>query len=397
MRTVWWTLHRWIGVGLCVLLVPIAVSGALLVWKEQLDALIHPGRYAVTGAEVAQSTSAYLASAARVLPGSAQPMAVRFPQDAGWPVTVLARGPARAEGGPPRLLTVYLDPPTGRVLEVVDFRSSLFGILHRFHENLTIPEYSGRGIGGWAGIGMLLLSVTGIWLWWPRNGAFLTGLRWRRAGAEITNLHHLLGFWISLPLALVSLTGIYLAFPQTARSFMSTVAPMTPQGQRPLFGGQIVRETLLTPERVLDAALNASPGARPAAVFLATANAPAGQAGRRAQGEARGPGEHGSPIWRIQLRKSEGGEMATYLVDDNSGVVQALPDALAGDRAAQWMRWIHDGSRGGRLWQFVVFLTGALPLIFAVTGVTMWLRGRRTRTAGVATRSAAETSLQAAE
>jgi uncharacterized iron-regulated membrane protein len=31
LRTFWWTLHRWIGLGLMVLLVPIAVSGALLV------------------------------------------------------------------------------------------------------------------------------------------------------------------------------------------------------------------------------------------------------------------------------------------------------------------------------------------------------------------------------
>jgi len=62
IRTVWWTLHRWIGVGLAVLLVPIAVSGALLVWHDHLDAVIYPGRYAVTGAQLMQP-SAYLASA----------------------------------------------------------------------------------------------------------------------------------------------------------------------------------------------------------------------------------------------------------------------------------------------------------------------------------------------
>ena len=27
LRTFWWTVHRWIGLGLTVLLVPIAVSG----------------------------------------------------------------------------------------------------------------------------------------------------------------------------------------------------------------------------------------------------------------------------------------------------------------------------------------------------------------------------------
>ena len=40
MRTVLWTLHRWIGIGFALLLVPIAVSGALLVWHDNLDAVI---------------------------------------------------------------------------------------------------------------------------------------------------------------------------------------------------------------------------------------------------------------------------------------------------------------------------------------------------------------------
>ena len=176
LRTVWWTLHRWLGIGLAILLVPIAVSGALLVWHDHLDALIHPGRYAVTGAQVVQPLSLSGERGAGAWARAAvQPAAVRFPADDGWPVMVMARAP-RVEGGPPRSVNVYLDPPSARVLDVVDFRSSLIGFLHRFHENLTIPEYSGRAIVGWAGVGMLILSLTGIWLWWPRNGAFVPGL-----------------------------------------------------------------------------------------------------------------------------------------------------------------------------------------------------------------------------
>jgi len=75
LRTFWWTLHRWIGLGLTVLLVPIAVSGALLVWHDPLDALLHPSRYAVTGTQLTQP-SAYLASATAALDGSAQPVGV---------------------------------------------------------------------------------------------------------------------------------------------------------------------------------------------------------------------------------------------------------------------------------------------------------------------------------
>jgi uncharacterized iron-regulated membrane protein len=373
VRTVWWTLHRWIGLALAVLLVPIALSGALLVWHDHLDALVHPGRYAVTGAAL-MPASAYVASAGAALERGVQPAAVRFPERNGWPVIVMARGAARAEGGPPRIINVYLDPPTARVLDVVDFRSSLIGVLHRFHENLTIPEYSGRAIVGWVGVGMLLLSLTGIWLWWPRSGAFLPGLRWRRSAHTTANLHHLFGFWISIPLAVVSFTGIYLGFPQTARQVMSAIAPMTPQGERPGFGA-LARDARLTPEAALEAALASQPGARAAAVFLPTANA----------------------MWRVQLRLPTNGESLTVTVDDRSGAVARQPDPLAGDRAAQWMRWIHEGSHSGTAWQAIVFLTGVFPLVLAVTGIVMWWRGRQSRRSSAEGRVAGAGELQAAE
>jgi uncharacterized iron-regulated membrane protein len=322
---------------------------------------------------------------------------------------------ARAEGGPPRIVNVYLDPPTARVLDVVDFRSSLIGVLHRFHENLTIPEYSGRAVVGWVGVGMLILSLTGIWLWWPRFGAFLPGLRWSRAAYTTTNLHHLLGLWISIPLAVVSFTGIYLGFPQTARQAMSSIAPMTPQGQRPGFGA-IARDARLTPDATLAAALAAQPGTRAAVIFLPTASASTNERGRARGGEgssnagARGPtkdqAERGAgaapareagPIWRVQLRDARSGETTTVTIDDRSGTVTRQSDPLAGDRAAQWMRWIHEGSHSGPVWQFVVFLTGAFPLIFVITGVMMWWRGRRLRRSLAVGRPSGAGELQAAE
>lgn len=385
LRSSLWIVHRWIGIGLCVLLVPIALSGALLVYKDHADALIHPARYAVTGSEISQPLSTYLANAGKAA-GTAKPIAVRFPIGAGWPVTVLARE-ARGEGRP-ILYTIYLDPPTARVLDVVEFRSSLFGFLHRFHENLTIPQFSGRALVGWAGLGMLLLSLSGIWLWWPRNGAFLPGLRWRRSLATTANLHHLIGFWISLPLAFVSLTGIYLSFPPAARSVMTSVLPMGPS-QRGAFGGALADNPSMTPDQVLNGALAGRSGARPVALFLPTASAKGGRRGDKpAEGGAR------SISWRVQLRVPEQAMLATVLVADADGAVRQLPDPLAGDRAAQWIRWLHEGSNSGPLWRIVVLLTGLAPPVFALTGVLMWLRGRRQRRSAV---RAGQGALQAAE
>ena len=169
LRRLLLNVHLCIGLGVAVLLVPISLSGAVLVWHDQLDALINPGRYAVTQG-AAQPPSALLASARSSLGAGFEPTAVRLPEDAGSPATVTAREQRRGENrGRPRLVTVYLDPPTARVLATVEFRDSLFGFLHRFHENLTVPEWSGRAVVGWTGVAMLVMSLSGIYLWWPRN------------------------------------------------------------------------------------------------------------------------------------------------------------------------------------------------------------------------------------
>lgn len=352
LRRFWLNVHLWLGVALAVLTVPIAISGALLVYHDELDALLHPARYAVTGSEISQTPSIYLDVARKALGKEISPTVIRFDEDGG-PVVVGARG--RSAEGTPRVMNVYLDPPTARVLEVVDFRASMFGFLHFFHENLTIPQYSGRAVVGWIGVAMLISSLSGIYLWWPRNGAFRMGLRWRRSDSTNTNLHHLLGFWISIPLAVVSFTGIYLGFPQQGRDLLSTVAPVTPRAG---FGAP-ARQTALNPDQALSHALAQTPDAKPAALFLATGKA----------GEA--------PVWRIQLRDTQG-DTKTMLVDDRTGT--ATPVIVqSGDKVSQWIRWIHEGSHSGPVWKLIVLLCGVLPPLFTVTGIIMWLQRRQRR------------------
>jgi len=353
LRRVFVQIHLWLGIGLAILLVPVSLSGAALVWHDQLDALVHPSRYAAT-AGPSLPPSELVARASAALERGFQPIAVRMPESDGWPATVSAREGRRGEGVRPRLVTVYLDPPTGRVLETVEFRDSLIGFLHRFHENLTIPEYSGRAIVGWVGVAMLILSLSGIYMWWPRNGGFLRGLRFTRGPKLSFNLHHLFGFWISIPLAVVSATGIYLGFPQQARDLMTSITPMSPQ-QRGGFAAPLLQKPELGIDRAAELASGAAAGSKLAAVFMPTQQ---------------------SGAWRVQVRDAQAGETATVMVDDRSGTPTRVTP-LSGDRAALWIRWLHEGSRGGALWQVLVFLCGVLPTVFVITGVLIWLRGRR--------------------
>jgi uncharacterized iron-regulated membrane protein len=158
----------------------------------------------------------------------------------------------------------------------------------------------------------------------------------------------------------VSLTGVYIAFPQEGRQLLGAIAPMTPVGPRPAVA-QPMQQTALAIDRALDMALAAEPRARPAAIFL-----PSRQA----------------PVWRIVLVRPDAAESVTVTVDDASAAVK-MPEAqaLSGDRIAQWIRWLHEGSHSGLVWRFAVFCSGLFPAVFFVTGTMIWLRRRRPRAA----------------
>ena len=61
LRRLWLNVHLWIALSLAVLLVPISISGGLLVWHDEIDSVLNPKRYAVSGSRVSLQPSEYLA------------------------------------------------------------------------------------------------------------------------------------------------------------------------------------------------------------------------------------------------------------------------------------------------------------------------------------------------
>jgi uncharacterized iron-regulated membrane protein len=352
LKRFWRNVHLWLGIGLFVLLVPVALSGAILVYHDDIDEFMRTPKDAV--APSAPTDLALAVSNARKAAGDGfVPLFIGLPDDSRTPLTIALRGPAQ-KGERPVRLTAYIDRSDAHVLNIVDFRKTFFGFMHVFHENLTIPDY-GRSTVGWGGVAMLTLSLTGLYLWWPRRGQWPRAFAWRRSPATSSNLHYLAGFWICFPLALISLTGIYLAWPQQGRSVLSSMAPMTEQ-QRGGPGGQVTANPQRSPSEIY-AIATARPNAQVETIFY-----PNPQAG----------------AWRVRLREDGKTEPVTITVNDRSGAVGTIAP-LSGDRVASWIRWLHEGSHSGEIWRFVVFLSGIMPALLGVTGILIWLRQRRQR------------------
>ena len=70
LRQLWFQLHKWIGIILAIVLIPLSLTGSLLVWDAPLDRALHPTRHAVTG-PVALSAATHLSTTKTALPAGA--------------------------------------------------------------------------------------------------------------------------------------------------------------------------------------------------------------------------------------------------------------------------------------------------------------------------------------
>ena len=359
LRRAWFQVHKWIGLILAILIVPLCLSGAALVWDEPLDRLANPARYETSG-DALLAPASYVAAAKALLKPGERVAQLTLPERGG-PVIVAASGGndrGQARRGPPLRTMVYLDPPTARVLQVAKSNTGLIRFLHVLHGSLQVPGV-GRMIVGWIGVFMMVSALTGLWLWWPTMGSVKRAFRWGRHRNLDTNIHQTFGFWIALPLFVLSLTGAWISFP----GFFGALSGGGGGKQRgPDRGAMMRAQPLDHPAQSLDIVV-----ARASAIM---------------RGRVR------SIAWPTTLSSDwtvtfSGPARAGVKVADDTGSALAAPGREQGG-IARLMRRVHDGSGMGIVWQVIIFVGGILPAVLAVTGIIMWWRNRGWRAAAKA-------------
>ena len=345
LRRAWFQVHKWLGIALAVLVIPISLTGAALVWHPWLDEQINPQRFPAVTAPLLPP-DAYAAAAARLAQPGERIASISFPEDRGSVQVTLTK--AAPDGGRPVRAWVWLDPKTAEPIERAGTGEGILRMMHVLHGSLMIPG-TGRQIVGWVGVAMLLSSLTGLWLWWPLKGSVRQGFRWRRRPDFNSNLHHIGGFWVALPLAALSLTGVWISFPAVFNQF---------NGPRAASGGPGAPAMPLTnPKLEPAAALGAAQRLAPDRVISL-----AWPTDKKAE-------------WAVTI-KGQGAptEVKVKEADARASIVPPRPETLA-----RTMRRIHDGTGMPLVWQMIIFVGGILPAVLAVTGILMWLRMRRRR------------------
>jgi hypothetical protein len=345
LRNFWFTLHKWIGLLLALLIVPVSLSGAALVWYDKLDEALNPERSVSHGAaQLAFQT--YVDSARTRLGPGDRVQSLAFPEDEGA-VRLTAVRPPAAGGGRPLRTLVWIDPASAEVLDVQFGNEGAVRFLHVLHGSLMIP---GRGAAG------------------------------RRLDR-------------SLHARLVADGTVALVAGARRPSPRPQVAPPA-EDQRQSPPHDRLLDRVAARDAIADRRLDIVPGRlrrrrlsacrRKGAAERAAASDRASRldpevAGALAVTKGEGairsiawPTTHEAQ-WAVTVR-APGLRPVDYKVEDSNGEATAQP--LRRETPARAMRRWHDGDGMGIVWQVVIFLGGIAPALLAATGIMMWLRSK---------------------
>jgi uncharacterized iron-regulated membrane protein len=334
LRRLFGTLHLWIGV---VIGIPAAVLGFTGIWLMAIHPL--PDVASATTFAPVPSIDKVIAAAMAAAPQGAVPVQVDM-APMGRPVSVRF-----AEHGGMR---VQVDPETLAIVPNAP-ASGINRIIHDLHGGFMAGR-EGRPLVGIVGLAMCGLCVSGLVLWWPRRG------RWRAAFTVsgrgntvmvLREIHGAAGIWGLIVFFIISFTGVVVAF--------------SPEGSGAPGGGGHARPAELVADDAVAAAMAGIPNAVPRSVAL-----PRGEGG-------------GYRVTVSRIGDDRAVPPLVVAVDATGTQVESVHDSA--EEALAWARPVHKGGAMGWVWWVLTLLSGALPIIFAVTGISMWLikRGNRAR------------------
>jgi uncharacterized iron-regulated membrane protein len=196
-----WRWHFYAGLFCLPFVLWLASTGLIYLFKPQLEPLLEH-RYAHVTTAPAQPASAQVAAALHAVPGSVLNAYV-LPNSPEAATRVLV-------GHGSELIRVFVNPSTLQVLGVVRENDRFMRVIFYLHGELLLGK-SGSMVVELAASWTILMLITGLYLWWPRQARLGGTLYPRlRLGQRVfwRDLHAVAGIWISMFALCLLLSGL---------------------------------------------------------------------------------------------------------------------------------------------------------------------------------------------
>ena len=214
-------LHLWLGLSSGLVVFIIATTGCIYAFQEEIQDYTQSYRF------IKNENKPFL------LPSQIENIAEQaLPGKHAHSVTYEKNGRAAQVSfynkDPEYYYRVFINPYDGKVLKIKNMEEDFFRFILMGHFYLWLPPKIGQPVAATATLVFVLLLISGIIMWWPKNKngrkqrfSIRWNSKWRRRNYD---LHNVLGFYISSIALLLALTGLVWGFKWFAKTLYWTAS-----------------------------------------------------------------------------------------------------------------------------------------------------------------------------
>ncbi|MDR3273438.1 MAG: PepSY domain-containing protein [Flavobacteriaceae bacterium] len=243
-------IHLWMGLGAGIVLFAVCLSGTILTFRSEIEYLFNPKKYDISEVSNAQKLDIETLISKVQKQEKAKVVSITIPENSekNYPFDLMKKEGRTSErkektekpkktGKPEksgksgkaekkkhqRPTAYYINPYSGEIAgKDGGGTSTFFMTMMKLHRWLLLEDSIGRPIVGIATIIFVLLSFSGLILWFPRKFRHWKrwfywkpgfkikfGARWKRINHD---LHNTLGFYSLIFVLIMSLTGLCWSF-----------------------------------------------------------------------------------------------------------------------------------------------------------------------------------------
>ncbi|MFP3595384.1 PepSY-associated TM helix domain-containing protein [Chryseobacterium sp. SIMBA_029] len=242
-RKIAYQLHLWLGLTSGLIVVIIAVTGCILAFEKELKHTFYHEKYFVTSIKKQKLPLSNLKMKAELaLPDGLKVNRVEIAADYSRSYVFrslkMDNGALTYWGSYIYYYRVYVDPYTGKVLELENTKQDFFEIVMDLHRRLLLGEKIGKAITGYVTLIFAIILCSGLVIWYPRKmnknmlkGMFFikTSANWKRINYDV---HNVLGFYAAIPLLLISYSAVIWNFEDIDQWVKKTLNGNTPTEQK---------------------------------------------------------------------------------------------------------------------------------------------------------------------
>jgi uncharacterized iron-regulated membrane protein len=371
LRKIAGKLHLWFGLAAGIVIFIISITGSIYVFQQEISSLWYKDiLYTDNTSGETLPVNTLWKNAQEALPNEeeiVQGYIYKNPRTT-WSFLAYKYDPAALTyfGNFVYYKWVYVNPHNGRITGIIDYKYDFFNIIKYIHWSLLLKTEIGQPIIGWSTLIFVVMTITGIILWWPRNkNAVKQRLtlnfkgHWKRNNY---NLHNVSGFYILFIVLIIAITGLVYAFTwmDNAIYFLATGST-----QRPVQAAVSSELTGSQKKDPLQKAIEAAQQAFPEWESIFTSGIP--------------DDSTGTIYVNVNMRKGtyyKTNELYFNKYDGELLKGEYYRKLTAGEKFIKMNYDIHVGAIGGLPTKILAFIVSLTAASLPVTGFLIWI-GRR--------------------